>query len=104
VIASQGDTLQYGSANGHGHGTRQLNRHLAKAARHEKCPDPGCWCNGTGQPAYSAGEVFNELAKGLACAASQPGGVTFAGLHWCAGHGACEAAAGAGARRGDPAR
>lgn len=29
-----------------------------------------------------AAEVFNHLAKGLAAAAFQPGGVTFAGEHW----------------------
>ena len=31
-----------------------------------------------------AARVFNRLARGLACGACQPGGVTFAGLHWCA--------------------
>jgi hypothetical protein len=29
-----------------------------------------------------AADVFNHLAKGLAAAAFQPGGVTFAGLHF----------------------
>ena len=95
VIASQGDTLQYGSNLKFGHGARQMERHLAKAGRDEKCGDPGCRCATTGQPAYSAGEVFNFLARGLACAAYQPGGVTFAGLHWCADHAECEAAASA---------
>ena len=37
-------------------------------------------------------EAFNHLARGLACAAFQPGGVTFAGQHWCVDHGECEAA------------
>lgn len=31
--------------------------------------------------------AFNALAKGLAALAYQPGGVTFAGLHWCVGSG-----------------
>ncbi len=30
-----------------------------------------------------AAHAFNWLARGLAVAAFQPGGVTFAGLHWC---------------------
>lgn len=29
-------------------------------------------------------KAFNSLAQGLAILAYQPGGVTFAGLHWCA--------------------
>jgi len=36
-----------------------------------------------------AAEVFNALAEGLACAAYVPGGVTFAGRHWCTNHRAC---------------
>jgi len=39
-----------------------------------------------------AAEVFNALAEGLACAAYQPGGITFAGRHWCTDHAACLAA------------
>lgn len=39
--------------------------------------------------AGKATEVFNALAEGLACAAYQPGGVTFAGRHWCTGHRQC---------------
>ena len=31
-----------------------------------------------------AAEVFNHLARGLAVLACAPGGVTFAGIHWCA--------------------
>lgn len=38
-------------------------------------------------------QVFNALAEGLAVAAYQPGGVTFAGRHWCTDHGRCERAA-----------
>lgn len=30
-------------------------------------------------------EVFNHLARGLAALAYAPGGVLFAGTHWCAG-------------------
>lgn len=37
-------------------------------------------------------QVFNALAEGLAVAAYQPGGVTFAGRHWCTDHGRCERA------------
>jgi hypothetical protein len=36
--------------------------------------------------------AFNALAEGLAVAAYQPGGVTFAGQHWCTDHAACLAA------------
>jgi hypothetical protein len=28
-------------------------------------------------------DAFTWLARGLACAAYQPGGVSFAGMHWC---------------------
>lgn len=27
--------------------------------------------------------TFNQLARGLACMAYSPGGVTFMGVHWC---------------------
>jgi hypothetical protein len=40
-----------------------------------------------------AAQVFNHLARGLAAAAHQPGGITFAGEHWCTDHAACEDAA-----------
>lgn len=40
----------------------------------------------------AAAQAFNALAKGLATAAYQPGGVTFAGLHWCTDHALCESA------------
>lgn len=33
-----------------------------------------------------AAEVFNALAEGIACAAYLPGGIDFAGRHWCADH------------------
>lgn len=46
----------------------------------------------------AAAAAFNALAEGLACAAYQPGGVTFAGRHWCTDHAACLAA-----DRGEPA-
>lgn len=36
--------------------------------------------------------VHTALARGLAIAAYQPGGVTFAGQHWCTDHQACEEA------------
>lgn len=34
--------------------------------------------------------VFNHLARGLAAAAYLPGGVTFAGAHWCTDHAVCK--------------
>lgn len=37
--------------------------------------------------------AFKWLATGLAAAAYQPGGVTFAGRHWCTDHAACVDAA-----------
>ena len=37
-------------------------------------------------------QAFDALARGLAAAAYQPGGITFAGLHWCTDHDACQAA------------
>ena len=40
--------------------------------------------------------AFARLAIGLACAAYQPGGVTFAGLHWCINHDQCISAQRAG--------
>ncbi|MFI1194047.1 hypothetical protein ACH4T9_12430 [Micromonospora sp. NPDC020750] len=39
-----------------------------------------------------AAQVFNALARGLAAAAFNPGGVTAFGEHWCVDHAACEAA------------
>jgi hypothetical protein len=36
--------------------------------------------------------AFNALARGLAAAAYQPGGITFAGQHYCTSHDECEAA------------
>lgn len=37
-------------------------------------------------------KAFNALAEGIACAAFQPGGITFLGQHWCTDHEACKAA------------
>ncbi|MEV7264665.1 hypothetical protein AB0N38_14045 [Micromonospora aurantiaca] len=39
-----------------------------------------------------AAKAFNALAQGLAALAWQPGGVTFAGRHWCVDHDACATA------------
>jgi hypothetical protein len=50
-----------------------------------------------GEPA----KVFNALAKGLAALAYCPGGVTFAGRHWCAAE--CDCPAGRGAPPDDAA-
>jgi hypothetical protein len=50
-----------------------------------------------------AAAVFNHLARGLAAAAYQPGGVTWAGQHWCTDHAVCEGAeAEVAARRATP--
>lgn len=38
-----------------------------------------------GKPGQAA-MVFNHLARGLAALAHQPGGVSFAGTHWCVEH------------------
>ena len=43
--------------------------------------------------------VFAALARGLAAAAWQPGGVTWLGRHWCVDHAACTAAAAEAAER-----
>jgi hypothetical protein len=37
-------------------------------------------------------EAFAGVARGLACLAWAPGGVTFAGMHFCARHELCEKA------------
>lgn len=37
----------------------------------------------------AAAAAFNALAKGLAIGAFAPGGVTFAGHHWCTDHAVC---------------
>ena len=42
-----------------------------------------------GKEGTTAG-AFNALAKGLAAAAYQPGGVKFAGQHWCTDDFPCE--------------
>lgn len=36
-------------------------------------------------------EAFNALARTVAALSFNPGGATFAGLHWCQDHGACSA-------------
>lgn len=104
VIACQGDTLQFGSGSRRrDNGARRLREHLQRAGRHQKCAEPGCWCNKTGQPEYSRAELLTMLARALACAAYQPGGITVAGSHWCTDHAACEAAKTA-ARGGAPGK
>lgn len=42
-----------------------------------------------------AAAAFNHLARGLACLAYAPGGVSFAGEHWCVNHAECLEAANA---------
>lgn len=100
VIASQGDTLMFGSTHKMGHGEKQIRACRSRPRCAEKdcrckgegCTDKSCWCHVQGEPAYSAGEVFSKLASGLAAAAFQPGGITFSGQHWCTDHDACRAA------------
>jgi hypothetical protein len=102
AIASQGDTLQYGSKTTRfGDGSREMRRHrdhgTARDETCDRCPEgkdsarcclrrfrDRCGVCLRGQATYSPGEVFNFLARGLALLACQPGGVTWAGLHWCA--------------------
>lgn len=86
VVAAQGDTLMFGSKARFGHGAAEVAEHRKHAARVTPANKdefirtcPVCAC---GQASYSAGEVFNELAKGLACAAYQPGGVRFGPFSW----------------------
>jgi hypothetical protein len=83
AVSSQGDTLQYGSGTRFGAGERELLRHRAHGP---DGPDGAGSCTvcTRGQATFSAGEVFSHLARGLAIAAYQPGGISFAGLHWCA--------------------
>lgn len=84
VIAAQGDTLMFGSRHAFGHGAREMAAHQ----KHARGIDLAGKCRvcTAGQASYSAGEVFNELAKGLALLAYQPGGVRFRSLSWCAAH------------------
>lgn len=98
VIASQGDTLQYGSKKiKYGNGARELATHRSGPrckVKDCRCKGTGClhkrcYCHVRGEPSYSAGEVFDFLARGLACAAFQPGGVDFAGMHFCTDHDVC---------------
>jgi hypothetical protein len=105
VVASQGDTLQYGGSHKFGHGAGEVAAHQAagrcpgtdcgcagapegkraeRRAACTRCANPRCWCQVRGEPTWSAGEVFNFLARGLALLAYEPGGVTWLGLHWCA--------------------
>jgi hypothetical protein len=86
AVGSQGDTLQYGSSVRFGHGAKELAAHEAHppAVTAEDRAASRCPVCARGQATYSPGEVFNFLARGLAVLACQPGGVTFAGQHWCA--------------------
>lgn len=92
VVGSQGDVLQYGGGPKFGHGAKELAAHRSGPRCKVKdcrchgdgCTSQKCYCHVRGEPSYSAGEVFNHLARGLAILACQPGGVTYAGQHWCA--------------------
>jgi len=97
IVGHQGNSLMFGAPRAFGHGDAQRTAHVTgrHADYRRKNPDdldpfPGCQVCVTGQPEYSPGEVFNQLVTGLACAALLPGGVSFAGLHWCtAPHAGC---------------
>ena len=102
VVASQGDTLQYGSTGTKfGDGAREERQHQAHGdAKDGSCATCAqgkdqarccmrrfqdiCGACKRGQVTYSAGEAFNFMARGLAVLACQPGGVTYHGMHWCA--------------------
>lgn len=119
VIGGQGDTLMFGGRYEFGHGAKETAAHAAagkcpgtgehcacaqvtdpdtrqrRQAACTRCVNPKCYCHIRGEASWSAGEVFNFLARGLAVLACQPGGVTFAGLHWCAySHPRCPASPG----------
>lgn len=49
-----------------------------------------------------AAKVFNHLARGLAAAAYNPGGITAFGEHWCVNHTECVAAEREAADRPSP--
>jgi hypothetical protein len=86
VVSGQGDILQYGSSARYGHGAKELAAHQAHrpVVTAEDRAANRCPVCVRGQATYSPGEVFSFLARGLAVLACQPGGVTFAGQHWCA--------------------
>lgn len=54
-------------------------------ARSEKATVPPPHLSGPGEKArsYRQGEILAALARGIALGREQPGGVTFAGRHWC---------------------
>lgn len=84
VIATQADTMMYGSKRKRGAAARDLREHDRHIRPVTRQVHDGCDVCRNGHPDYSAGEVFNFTARALAVAACQPGGVTFAGVHWCA--------------------
>lgn len=99
VLAAQADTMMYGSGRvRYGDGATDLRKHNGHVRPVTREVHDGCGTCRNGHPDYSAGEVFNFLARALAVGACQPGGVTFCGLHWCARrHPSC------GNARGKPA-
>lgn len=50
----------------------------------ETMPPPHLWAGEGQHRAYRPGEILSALARGIAIGCDQPGGVTFAGRHWCA--------------------
>lgn len=69
VVASNGDNLMFRTKP-----WRLKGSQLAKGSRRK----PG--------DEVSTADTFNHLAAGLAALAMCPGGVLFAGVHWCAEH------------------
>lgn len=57
--------------------------HIGNEGREFCCAD-GRTPSLAGSPETGSAAAFNALARGLAAAAWQPGGITFLGAHWCA--------------------
>lgn len=57
----------------------------APPSRHEVAtlPPPHLWAGQGQHRAYRPGEILAALARGIALGIELPGGVTFAGRHWC---------------------
>lgn len=88
VVACQGDVLMFGSEARPGTAARELEHHRGHKhlVNDENRAEYGRKCGIClrGQPSYTAAEVFGWLARGLAAGALHPGGINFAGRHWCA--------------------
>ncbi|GAB1646875.1 hypothetical protein [Krasilnikovia sp. MM14-A1259] len=62
-------------------------RHVDAARRMAEAADAATVIGSHGDDLQYGGkhcaDAFNALARGLAIGAYQPGGITFAGMHWC---------------------